>query len=258
MEVSSPLARVGVAAHSVRALRPQEIEVVAATARRLGAPLHFHLSEQPAENEACVARFGRTPAQVMADAGALGDSATAVHATHLSEEDIVLLGGSGTTVCMCPTTERELGDGIGPAVEVAMAGSPLAVGSDSNAMIDLFEEARAVELDDRLRLGRRDLHHPASLLAAATVGGARSLGMSGWGLRPGAPADFVAVDVDNVRLVGWRVDYGVAPLVFAAQAGDVTDVVVGGSHVVRGSAHRDIDAIAELRAALSAIEVPMS
>ncbi len=256
MERKAPTIAIGVAAHSVRALRPPEIAQVVETARRLDAPLHFHLSEQPAENQACVARFGRTPAQIMAEVGALGERATAVHATHLTPADIALLGGSGTTACLCPTTERELGDGIGPASELALAGAPLAVGTDAHSFIDMFEEARAIELDDRLRLGRRDIHHPAALLAAATSAGSRSIGTPEVGLRAGAPADFVAVDVDNVRLVGWNVDYGVAPLLFAANATDVTDVVVNGEQIVTGRTHRHLDVVAELRAAIEAMEVP--
>ena len=251
-----PLVRVGVAAHSVRALRPVEIEAVAGLADELELPLHFHLSEQPAENEGSVARFGRTPTQVMADAGALGARATAVHATHPTDADIALLGDSGTTACFCPTTERELGDGIGPAYELVSAGTPLALGSDSNAIIDMFEEARGVELDDRLRLGRSGIHHPSSLVEAATTVGARSLGWDGTGLQAGGPADFITVDVENVRLVGWSSANGVAPLVFAATANDVTDVVVAGRHIVRASQHREIDVVAELRAAIEAMKVP--
>ena len=102
--------RVGAAIHSVRAVPRDQLGVVVEAAA--GLPLHVHLSEQVAENEECVAAYGLTPTQVLAEAGALGPLTTAVHATHLSDEDIRLLGESRTNVCVCATTERDLGDGL--------------------------------------------------------------------------------------------------------------------------------------------------
>jgi formiminoglutamate deiminase len=235
---------VGSAIHSVRAVDPASMEVVAGWARERGVPVHLHLSEQPAENEACLAATGRTPAGLAADHGVLGPTTTAVHATHLTGDDIGLLGGSGTTICLCPTTERDLADGIGPAAALAAAGCSLAVGSDSHAVVDLFEEARAIELDERLATGRRGLHHPGSLLAAAT---------SGARLVPGGPADLCAVDLASVRLAGADPVDPVPMLVAAASAADVTDVVVGGRHVVRDRRHHAMDVAAELRAAIVAV-----
>ncbi len=239
-------ARVGVAAHSVRALTPEEIAAVAEVARRHGAPLHFHLSEQPEENAACLEVHGRTPTRVMADAGALGPASTAVHATHVAGEDVALLGESGTGVCMCPSTERDLGDGIGPAAGLVHAGCPLSLGTDAHSVVDLFEEARGVELDERLVSGRRGIHDPAALLTAATEGGATALGWAGGAIRPELRADFIAVSPDSVRLAGWRPEDGVAGLVFAAAADDVTDVIVGGDRVVAGGVHQGIDDVAGL------------
>jgi cytosine/adenosine deaminase-related metal-dependent hydrolase len=207
-------------------------------------PLHLHLSEQPAENEACLAATGLSPTALAAERGVLGLATTAVHATHLSDRDIDLLGGSGTTVCLCPTTERDLADGIGPAAALAAAGCRLAVGSDSHAVVDLFEEARAIELDERLATGRRGLHQPAALLAAATGGAV---------LEPGAPADLCAVDLGSVRLAGGGLADPVPMVVAAASAADVTDVVVGGRLVVAGRRHRSIDVAAELRSAIATV-----
>src|ERR1019366_3455415 len=164
---------VGAAIHSVRAVDERSMAAVAAWAASRSAPLHLHLSEQPAENMACVAATGRTPTQLATDAGVLGPLTTAVHATHVSPSDVALLGSSGTTICLCPTTERDLADGVGPASALSLAGCPLALGSDSHAVIDMFEEARAMELDERLITGVRGAQEPASLLAAAT--GGRSL-----------------------------------------------------------------------------------
>src|SRR5262249_27392273 len=109
-----------------------------------GRPLHVHLSEQPAENAACLRRHGLTPTALLGAEGVLGPAATAVHATHLTDADIGLLGGSGTGVCLCPTTERDLADGIGPARPLHDVGVALSLGSDQHAIVDLIEEARAL------------------------------------------------------------------------------------------------------------------
>jgi formiminoglutamate deiminase len=233
----SSAARLGAAIHSVRALPPPALAALAAWAGARGVPLHLHLSEQRQENQACLAVHGRTPARLCADAGVLGPRTTAVHATHLSDGDVTLLGRSGTAVCLCPTTERDLADGVGPARRLAAAGCPLALGSDSHAMIDLFEEARAVELDERLASGRRGLHHPVDLLRAATRGGMRSLGWDAGAIEPGRPADLVALRLDSPRLAGAGRDHLLAAVVFAATAADVTDLVVGGRRVVAGGRH---------------------
>ena len=233
-----PHMRAGVAAHSVRAV-PADLlpEVVAVAA---GRPLHVHLSEQPAENEACRARYGRTPTQLLAEAGALGPATTAVHATHLSDADISLLGQSRTTVCLCPTTERDLGDGIGPARALADAGSPLSLGSDSHAVIDPLEEARAVELDERLRSQQRGYFTVADLIDAATRHGHAALGWADAGsIAVGARADLVTVRLDTVRTAGY--DDPVAAVVFAATAADVTDVVVDGRPIVHNGRHQLVE-----------------
>ena len=250
-----PQARVGAAIHSVRAVPADQLGTVAAWARERGAPLHVHLSEQRAENEACRVATRRTPTELLADAGALGPRSSAVHATHLTGTDIALLGGSGTTVCMCPTTERDLADGIGPARALAHAGSPLSLGTDSNAVVDLFEEARAVELDERLRTQRRGHWDAASLLRAATSDGALSLGWPEAGrIQTGALADLVTVGLDSVRLAGARPDTLLESVVFAAGAPDVREVVVGGRRVVAGGRHTAVDDVpAALDAAIAAV-----
>jgi formiminoglutamate deiminase len=248
-------ARTGVAIHSVRAVPRDQIQVVAAWAGEHRAPLHVHLSEQPAENEACQEAYGRTPAELLADTGALGPRTVAVHATHLSAGDIGLLGGSRTGVCMCPTTERDLADGIGPARDLVAAGSPLSLGSDQHAMIDLFEEARAVELDERLRTRRRGHWTAGELLAAATRDGHAALGWPEAGrIEPGAYADLVTVGLDSVRLAGTAPDHLAESVVFAASAADVRHVVVSGREVVRDGHHRLVDDVpAALSEAIAAV-----
>jgi formiminoglutamate deiminase len=235
---------VGAAIHSVRAVDGDSAAAVAAWAEAKGAPLHFHLSEQQAENEASLAATGRSPTQVLVDAGALGPSSTAIHATHVSDADIGMLSGSATGVCFCPTTERELGDGIGPAHEMAAAGVRISLGSDSQTVIDLFEEARLVELHDRLRDGIRGRHSASDLLTNATAHGMERLGRPGGRLEAGAPADLVSVALDTVRTSG--VEDPLEAVVFAAGAEDVTDVVVGGRHLVQEGRHLTIDTASEL------------
>ncbi|MFF9583331.1 formimidoylglutamate deiminase [Streptomyces achromogenes] len=231
-------ARIGAAVHSVRAVPAGQLATVAQWAEARRAPLHVHLSEQPAENEACLAAHGRTPTRLLADHGVLGPRTTGVHNTHLTEEDIALLGGSGTGTCMCPTTERDLADGIGPATALQRAGSPLSLGSDSHAVIDLLEEARAMELNERLRTRTRGHWTAAALLRAATADGHAALGWDEAGtIGPGALADLTTIALDSVRTAGPAPRLGAETAVFAASAADVRHTVVAGRQVVRDGAH---------------------
>ena len=226
-------ARIGAAAHSVRAVTESELALVAEhTGNR---PLHVHLSEQPAENAATEAFYGCSPTALLERTGLLGPRTTAVHATHLTETDVELLGSSRTTSCFCPTTERDLADGIGPARALHETGSPLALGSDSHAVIDPFEEMRGLEMHERLLSRRRGRFTPAELLTAASRDGYASLGWAGGGdLAAGAPADFVAIRTDTVRTAGSRPDQ----IALVATAADVDRVVVAGRTVVAEGEHR--------------------
>jgi len=209
--------------------------VVAEFSHRHAAPLHAHVSEQRAENAACVERYAASPVQVLHERGVLGPRSTAVHATHLADADMELLAQSGTYVCMCPSTERDLADGIGPARALADRGTPITLGSDSHAVIDLFEEARAVELDERLASEKRGHWRALDLLTAATGAGHTSLGFPDAGrLVPGAWADLVSVRLDSVRTAGTS---GLESVVFAATAADVHSVVAGGRRVVSEGRH---------------------
>ncbi|MFJ8017802.1 formimidoylglutamate deiminase [Streptomyces sp. NPDC096339] len=231
-------ALIGAAIHSVRAVPAGQLATVAAWAQERRAPLHVHLSEQTAENEACLAAHGRTPTQLLADHGVLGPRTTGVHNTHLTDEDIALLGGTTTGTCMCPTTERDLADGIGPAVRLQRAGSPLSLGSDSHAVIDLLEEARAMELNERLASRTRGHWTAAALLRAATADGHAALGWSDAGtLTVGALADFTTIALDSARTAGPLPRLGAETAVFAATAADVRHTVVAGRHIVRDGHH---------------------
>jgi formiminoglutamate deiminase len=215
--------RVGAAIHSVRAVPRDQLGTVAKWAQGRDVPLHVHLSEQVAENDACEVVHGITPTQLLADEGVLGPMTTAVHATHLTETDVRLLGESGTFACFCPTTERDLADGIGPSRFLHDAGARLTLGSDSHAVIDLFEEMRAVEMHERLATQQRGHWSAAELLAAATYDGHESLGFADAGrISVGQRADLVTVGLDSWRTRG--ADATAETLVFAATGADVRGV----------------------------------
>ncbi|MBA2573622.1 MAG: formimidoylglutamate deiminase [Nocardioidaceae bacterium] len=221
---------VGSAIHSVRAVPRDSLATVANVLPE--RPVHIHLSEQVAENEACHQYYGRTPTQLLGEAGILSDRLTAVHATHLTAADIALLGGASVYVDFCPTTERDLADGIGPSRALADAGARLTLGSDSHAVIDMHEEMRAVELDERLASQQRGHWQSHELLTAATETGHRSLGFTNAGrIAPGQWADLVTIDTSTPRTAGTgqRED----TVVFAATAADITSVVASGVRLER-------------------------
>ncbi|MGA8112254.1 MAG: formimidoylglutamate deiminase [Actinocatenispora sp.] len=243
-------ARVGAAIHSVRAVPPDQMRTVARSSAGSQA-LHVHVSEQRAENDACHAAYGHTPVHMLDAAGALHPTTTLVHATHLSAADLALVQHAGARTCLCPTTERDLADGIGPAVSLhERQPHSLCLGSDSHAVIDLFEEARAVELDERLRTQSRG-HFTADTLLVAAVSGHDALAWDGAGrIEPGTRADLVTLDTDSVRLAGcadWSgTDRGIdhtalAAIAFAAGAPDVRHVLVDGRPVVRDGRHLLVD-----------------
>ncbi|GAA3372237.1 formimidoylglutamate deiminase [Streptomyces sannanensis] len=249
-------ARIGAAIHSVRAVPADQLSTVARWAEARRVPLHVHLSEQTAENDACLAAHGVTPTRLLADHGVLGPRTTGVHNTHLTDEDIALLGGTTTGTCMCPTTERDLADGIGPAVALQRAGSPLSLGSDSHAVIDLLEEARAMELDERLRTRTRGHWTANALLRAATADGHAALGWDEAGrIQAGALADLTTIALESVRTAGPLPRLAAETAVFAASASDIRHTIVGGRHVVRDGVHQLVpdvpralaDSIAALR-----------
>lgn len=229
---AAPHARIGAAIHSVRAVAAHQL----AEGRAGDRPLHVHLSEQPAENEQCRSAYGCSPTELLGRHGVLGPATTAVHATHLTDHDVQTLGGSGTGVCLCPTTERDLADGIGRARELADAGAPLSLGSDSHAVIDMFEEMRGAEMNERLATRQRGRFAAAELVAAAAAH--RSLGWDDAGaIAPGNRADLVCVRLDSVRTAGCDP----AEAVFAATAADITHVVADGRTIVADGRHSTID-----------------
>lgn len=237
--------RKGAALHSVRAVPAEAMPHVVAWAQ--DRPLHVHLSEQPAENAGCLSAYDCTPTQLLESQGSLGPTTTAVHATHLTSDDIALLGSSETQVCLCPTTEADLADGIGPATALAESGSPLSIGSDGQTVIDPFAEVQALEAHQRLETRERGHFTSADLLAMATRGH-RALGWNSAGrIETGARADLVAIDLDGPRTAGAPLE--TMPTV--ATAGQVREVIVDGRRIVRDGAHQQIEVAAELRQAVA-------
>lgn len=237
---------VGVAPHSVRAVPLRTIEQVAAWARERDLPCHMHVAEQMAELDECVREYGVTPVRLLADAGVLDDRFTAVHATHIASAEMDLLAEARATVCACPTTERNLGDGILSARELMQRGIPIALGSDSQAQVEPLEDARELEYHLRLRDQRRSLLDgidgtglAARLLDCATVNGARALQCNAGTLEPGRLADFFTVRLDDISLVGSEGEDLLPAIVFGMRAAAVADVCVGGELIVRDGCHQD-------------------
>ncbi|HEX4722090.1 MAG TPA: formimidoylglutamate deiminase [Pseudonocardiaceae bacterium] len=229
--------RIGTALHSIRAVPADALPEFAEYTK--GKPVHAHLSEQPAENEACQEFHGCSPTELLSRNGVLSRHFTAVHATHVSDVDIQLLRAGDCRVCFCPTTEADLADGIGPALELFGC-----VGSDQHAVIDPFAELRALEYGERLRSGERGRLSPGHLVATATSGGYGSLGWDSGRFLWNGPCDLVAVRTDTPRTAGSDPDQ----LVMVASASDVDTVVVGGRIVVRDGRHETVDVGAGLAA----------
>lgn len=223
--------RIGAAAHSVRALtRDQLTELATVVGDR---PVHAHVSEQVGENLTTEMVYGASPVEHLADTGLLRRGFTAVHATHLSDMDLDLMGRSGASACFCPTTERDLADGIGPACELAAEGVSISLGSDQQAVIDPFEEMRGIEMHERLKSHERGRFPTAELLEMGTSAGYASLGWDGGRIVVGALGDLVAVRTDSRRTSG----VALPQILFGATGADVTDVIVGGRRVVAGGVH---------------------
>ncbi|HSJ33315.1 MAG TPA: formimidoylglutamate deiminase [Longimicrobiales bacterium] len=237
---------VGVAPHSVRAVPREWIRLLHAWAATRDLPFHMHVSEQPAEVDACVAAHGLRPVEMLDEDGVLDDRFTGVHATHITDREVVMLAISGGTVCACPTTERDLGDGFLRGADLLRAGAGIALGSDSQTMLDMLEEARLVEYNERLRRlqrvmltrGADDVLEVAPvLLRMATLAGARSLRVAAGTLEEGALADFIGIDLDHPALAGWTSQSLPAMLAFSAPPDAVSDVWVGGRNVVANRVH---------------------
>jgi formimidoylglutamate deiminase len=245
---------IGIAPHSVRAVPLDYLKPIINFANEHALPVHMHVAEQPAEVSACIAEYGRSPVALLDTEGLLSPRFTAVHAIHVTPKAIAGLARSGANVCACPTTERNLGDGVIPVDNYFEAGVPISLGTDSQIQIDLLEDARELEYHLRLQKTARNVLAPphddnTSALArrlfdCATVNGAASIGLAGGGrLEPGAPADFFTVDLDDPSIAGSTKEDLLATVVFSLSRSAVRDVFVAGRQIVENGRHRDQPAI---------------
>ncbi|MBI3181618.1 MAG: formimidoylglutamate deiminase [Myxococcales bacterium] len=239
---ADPLVTVGLAPHSVRALSRRWLEQVA----RSPGLVHLHAAEQLAEVDACLTEHRLRPVELLDSVGLLRHGTTLVHAIHLSHRELSALGRSGVSVCACPSTERNLGDGIVPADLLVASGVHIALGTDSQVGIDLFEDARELESHLRLICGKRGVLDPgggepaglaARLLAFATREGAHCLALPTGELSPGAPADFFTVDLSHPSIAGAHGEALLPAIVFSAEKAAVREVAVQGRLVVREGRH---------------------
>ncbi len=250
-----PDAWLGVAPHSIRAVPLRELREIAAWAERENLPLHMHVAEQPAELRACEAEYGRTPVALLVDQGLLSSRFVGVHSIHITGDEVRAMGSAGAMICACPTTERNLGDGIVDARQAAEQGVRFAFGTDSQAQIDLLEDARALDYHLRLVTGERavldgiaSLGGPARdmsqrLFRYTTQGGAAAVGLEGGTLEPGKPADFFTVDLNDLSIAGSDAADLLALIVFGMARGAIADVAVGGRMVVRDGWHVEQESI---------------
>ena len=236
-------ASVGVAPHSVRAVPIDYIRTVADYAKARGLPLHMHVSEQPAEVEASIGEYGRRPVELLHDHGILGERFTAIHAIHITEEEASMLGES--SVCACPTSERNLGDGAVPAQRLFPSGARICFGSDSNVQIDLLEDAGTWRYHLRMNQLERAVLAPDQsheglarrLFAGATEAGAGSLMSSGGTLEPGRSADFFTVDLNDCSVAGASPESLLSHVVFSLERTAIRDVCIGGRMAIRDGKH---------------------
>lgn len=236
--------QVSVAPHSIRAVPLEDLRELAAWAEGKNLPVHMHVSEQLAENTACMAEYGITPVSLLAKEGLMTRNLTAVHATHITDEETRMIADAGAVICACPTTERNLGDGILPADSVMRAGIRVALGSDSQAQIDLLEDGR--QLDYHLRLSHQERavldqinEQPLAsrLLDCATINGAKSLNVAAGELVDGAYADFFTVDLDHPSIAGNSPEDLLSMIVFGLSPSAIRDVAVNGRLIIRDRKH---------------------
>jgi formimidoylglutamate deiminase len=239
-------AEVGVAPHSVRAVTRDYLLEIANYARQQELCLHMHVSEQPRENEACVQEYGVSPVTWLDRMGLLGPRFTAVHAIHISETEAGFLADSGSSICACPTSERNLADGAVRADWLLARGANICLGSDSQIQIDLLEDARLLEYHLRMQQLERVVLDPAAsgrerlshmLYGTASKSGAKSLRQNVGELAVGKPADFMGIDLDDLSVAGASPEMSLANVVFSLERTAIKDVYVGGRCVVADGRH---------------------
>jgi formimidoylglutamate deiminase len=255
---ADPAVTMGIAPHSIRALPLTSLKRAAAFSAEHNLPLHIHMAEQTAELTACEREYGVSPVRLLGQHNLLSDRLTLVHAIHTSPDEVSMLANADSMICSCPTTERNLGDGVIDAQSVIGQGISISFGSDSQATINLLEDAR--ELDYHLRLVRQrrvlldgidGVEMSTRLFRYATAGGARSLGLPTGKLTVGTPADFFTVDLADVSIAGASPQELLPTIVFSLERAAVREVAVGGSVIVDSGRHPDQSGIVDRYAAVA-------
>jgi formimidoylglutamate deiminase len=255
LDGQSGMVWIGAAPHSVRAVSLDYLKAVGSFATQHQLPIHMHVAEQPAEVSACIEEYGRSPVALLDTEGLLNERFSAVHAIHVTPKAIGTLAQRHASVCACPTTERNLGDGVIPTDRYFAAGVPVSLGTDSQIQIDLLEDARELEYELRLQRKERnvladDSNSGSSALAqrlfeCATVNGARSLGFAGGSLQPDSPADFFTVDLNDPSIAGASREDLLSTIVFSLSRTAVKEVVVAGKTIVKEGCHLNQELIVE-------------
>ncbi len=243
-DLHNPLLAWGIAAHSIRAVDVDDMVAMKTCAAHL--PMHIHISEQQQEVDDCRTHYGTTPPTLLGRRGVLDSMTTLIHATHVQGREAEAIGALGAKICVCPSTEADLGDGLGPISDFRQHDITLSLGTDGHTLSSIMEEARRLEMHERLRLQRRNtlvtkhdgLTHVADIaFKAATEGGASCLDLNVGSIKKGAWADLIAMDLNDPQLVGINDSALLAGIVFSSDRSAITDVIVGGEFVVEQREH---------------------
>ena len=240
---SSASTNVGVGAHSLRAVWQKSLSKLADIAERELCPLHIHIAEQTAEVEQCLMQHQARPVEWLFKEFAPNEHWCLVHATHVTSDELESMARSNAVVCLCPTTEANLGDGIFPLrVWLELEGN-IAIGSDSHISLNPFEEMRWLEYGQRLSSLSRNVasvphnHCGRNLLEKILEGGAQACGHGASGLQVGLPADLVVLDLDHPMLAGHATESILDALVFSGLSLPISRVMVAGKWQVIGGLH---------------------
>jgi formimidoylglutamate deiminase len=249
------MAWTGIAPHSVRAVPLNYLKEIIGAANSQQLPVHMHVAEQPAEVGTCIKEYGRSPVALLATEGLLSERFTGVHVIHVTPKAVRMLADARAIVCACPTTERNLGDGIVPVDNFFNQGVRVSLGTDSHVEIDLLEDARELEYHLRLQKIERVVLASANdegqaalaglLFNCATMNGAASINAPSGALETGRPADFFTVDLNDPSIAGASSADLLPAIVFSLSRTAIRDVVVGGKTIVEDGRHAQQEEIVE-------------
>ncbi len=248
MDRQSGRVRVGIGVHSLRAVSPESLTAVSQHAKECDSVMHIHIAEQQGEVDQCLAATGQRPVEWLLDHADVDENWCLVHATHLTHDEVTGIADSGAVVCLCPSTEGNLGDGLFPLADFRRAGGRIAIGSDSHVTVDPFEELRWLEYGQRLNTLKRNVgvadgsQVGADLLSAVIAGGAQAIGEPA-GLVPGAPADLLVLDTQDPVLVGHHDETRLDALVFSGLRSPIARVMVGGDWPIVDGKHEAYESI---------------